>query len=371
MVWKEPGKDKDPWQDGGQGSPDLEKLVDDLHKRFSSLFGRRRRRGRGRNHVFMWLIPLAIFAWLLSGCYVVDTGDRGVDFLLGRFQSVTTAGLHWHVPWPLGTDQTVSAVDQGADYLRGYAVLPTADGNAVSIEVSVHYRITDLPQYLFANASPSGGSAAVDVIGNLTDGAVSAAVVHAPLSTLMGPGVDAIEDAVRAELLAGLKRYPVGIEVSRVTLAKVAAPAPVAAAYAAVHQAQTVAKQQSDAADAYAAEALPRARVMADSRVEAAKDDAAELVKRAQADAAAFGDVLVAYRRAPGVTRETLYLSTYEQILSQVDRVVVMSKDGHVTLSMDQGAPASKTPATAQPSAAASAPKPAPQPPAKSAGGQP
>ena len=370
MVWKEPGKDKDPWGGSGQGSPDLEKLVDDLHKRFSSFFGRRRR-GRGRNHALLWSIPLAVSVWLLTGCYVVDTGDRGVDFLLGRFQSVTTAGLHWHVPWPLGADQTVSAVDQGADYLRGYAVLPTVDGNAVSVEVSVHYRITDLPQYLFANASPAGGSAAADVIGNLTDGAVSAAVVHAPLSALMGPGVDAVENAVRDQLVAGLKRYPVGIEVSRVTLAKVSAPAPVGAAYAAVRQAQIVAKQQSDAADAYAAEALPRARVTADSRVEAAKDDAAELVKRAEGDAAAFSDVLVAYRRAPAVTRETLYLSTYEQILSQVDRVVVMSKDGHVTLSMEHDAVVAKAPATAQASVPASVPKPVPKPPAKGAGGQP
>jgi modulator of FtsH protease HflK len=213
VVWKEPGKDKDPWEDGGQGSPDLEKLVDDLHKRFSAIFGRRRRRGRGRNRVFLWLIPLAVLAWSLSGCYMVDTGDRGVDFLLGRFQSVTTEGLHWHVPWPLGQYQIVSGVDQGTDYLRGYSVLPTADGNAVSVEVSVHYRITDLPQYLFANASPAGGSAAADVIGNLTDGAVSAAVAHAPLSALMGPGVDAVDNAVREQLLAGLKRYPAGIEV--------------------------------------------------------------------------------------------------------------------------------------------------------------
>jgi modulator of FtsH protease HflK len=110
---------------------------------------------------------------------------------------------------------------------------------------------------------------------------------------------------------------------------------------------------------------------MADGRVEAAKDDAAELVKRAAGDAAAFSDVLAAYRRAPAVTRETLYLSTYEQILSQVDQVVVMSKDGHVTLSMDHDVLAGKTPATAQPSVSTSASKAAPKPPAKGAGGHP
>ncbi len=361
MVWKEPGKDKDPWEQGGQGSPDLEKLVDDLHKRFSSVFGRRRR-GRGRNRSALWLIPLALFAWLLTGCYVVEAGDRGVDFVLGRFQSVTTPGLRWHVPWPLGASQIVSGVDQGADYLRGYGVLLTADGNAVSAEISVHYRITDLPRYLFANVSPAGGAAPADIIANLTDGAVSAAVAHASLQALMGQGVDGVENSVRSQLMTALKRHPVGVEVSRVTLAKVSAPVPVSSAYAAVRQAEASSRQLSDAADAYAADLLPKARGEADRRVDAAKNDAAELVKRAQGDAAAFADVLAAYRRAPAVTRETLYLSTLEQILGQADRVVVVGKGDHVTLSMDHGTP---VPATVTSS------KPAAKPPAKNSGSSP
>ena len=341
MVWKEPGKHKDPWEEGGQDSPDLEKLVGDLHKRISSIFGRRRR-GRGRQRAILWLVPLALLAWLLSGCYVVNAGDRGVEFLLGRFQSVSGPGLHWRAPWPLGSDELVSGVDQGTDYLRSYATLLTSDGNAVSAEVSVHYRITDLSRYLFGNTSPMGGGAA-DIVGNFTDAAVSAAVAHAALPDIMGPGVDAAENTVRSQLLTELKRYPVGIEVSRVSLTKVSAPAPVASAHAAVQQAEAAAQQQSDAADAYAAGILPRARGEADSRVDAAKAYAGELVKRAEGDAAAFADVLVAYRRAPAVTRESLYLSTYEQILAQVDRVVVMGKDGHVTLSLDKPAQAGKT----------------------------
>lgn len=356
MVWKEPGKDKDPWEDSGQSSPDLEKLVSDLRKRFSTIFGRRRR-GRGKNRNALWLIPLAILAWLITGCYVVDAGDRGVEFLLGRFQSVAAPGLHWHAPWPLGTNETVSAVDQGADYLRSYASLLTSDGNAVSAEVSVHYRITDLPQYLFGNASPASNAATAEIIGNLADAAVSASVAHASLAELMGQGADDVESAVLTRMLAELKHYPAGVEVDRVTLAKISAPGPVASAYTAVRQAEAAAQQQSDAADAYAADLLPRARGEADSRVDAAKGFAAEQVRRAEGDAAAFADVLAAYRRAPAVTRESLYLSTYEQILGQVDRVVVMSKDGHVTLSMDKPGQTGKTELPAV--------KPVAQPPAK------
>lgn len=349
MVWKEPGKDKDPWEEGGR-SPDLERFVDDLHKRFNSVF-HRRRRGRGRNPAAIWLIPLAVLAWLLTGCYVVDPGSRGVDLFLGRLQSVTGPGLHWHVPWPLGDDTIVSSVDQGMDYVHGYGTLLTTDGSAVSAEVTVHYRIVDLPTYLYANASPNGGSGAADAIGGLTDAAVSAAVARVPLASLTGAGVDGVEDAVQTSLDTELKRYPLGVEVNRVSFTNVTAPTPVASAYAAVRQAETAARLQSDAADAYAADALPKARGEADDRVDAAKAYASELVKRAQGEAAAFGDVLAAYRKAPSVTRESLMLATYEQVLSQVDRVVVLGTDGHVTLSFDKPTEAGKTPATSAPSA--------------------
>ncbi|HET7176078.1 MAG TPA: FtsH protease activity modulator HflK [Gammaproteobacteria bacterium] len=349
MVWKEPGKDKDPWEEGSQ-PPDLDKFVDDLHKRFSGLF-RRRRRGRQRHPLLLWLVPAALLGWLLTGCYVVDTGDRGMGFLLGRFQTVTAPGLHWHAPWPLGAAQVVTGVDQGADYVRSYNTLLSADGDVVSAEVAVHYRITDLPQYVFGDAGASDGAGAVDVLGNLTDAAVSGAVARAKLADLLGTGADGVATAVDTALSASLERYPIGIEVNRVSFTKVAAPAPLAAAYAAVRQAEVQAQQQSDAADAYAADLLPKARGEADARVEAAKAYAAGLVKRAEGDATAFADVLAAYRRAPAVTRESLYISTYEQILGQVDRVVVMGKDGHVTLDLDKSQPQQKPPSNPKPMA--------------------
>lgn len=334
MVWKEPGKDKDPWHDGGRGSPDLEKLVQDLHRRFDSLFRRRRRRARG--HDYLWIIPLLFAAWLISGFYVVDAGDRGVNLLLGRYQAVTQPGLHWHVPWPLGGREIVAGVDSGSDYVRSYNSLLTADGNAVTAEVDVHYRIVDLPAYLYASAVPGDGSAAVDILGKLADGAVSDAVAKAAMGDLLGKGVDAVENAVRARLTVSLRGRGTGLDVIQVELRKMTLPAPVSAAYAGVRQAQQDAQKQADEAQAYAADMLPRARGDADSRVESARAYASAVVERARGDVAAFDDLLTAYRRAPAVTRESLTFSTFEEILAHVQRVIVVGKDNHVTLSLEK-----------------------------------
>lgn len=346
MVWKEPGKDKDPWDSGEQRSPDLEKLVDSLHKRLTALFGGGRRRGRRKyNQSALWLIPLFLILWLISGCYVVDAGDRGVNYLFGCYRDTVTPGLNWHLPWPLGSDEIVAGVDAGADYVRGYPSLVTADGNAVSIEVSVHYQIVNLPQYLFANANPGDGPAAGGILAKLTDAAVSAAVAHAGFTDMFGGDLDSVESTAHEQLLASLRRYDTGLAVSRLELHKLYVPPAVVSAYAAVHQAQDDSRKQVDEAQAYAGDLLPRTHGEADARIAAANAYATEVVQRATGDAAAFGQLLPAYRRAPAVTRESLFLDTFEQILKQVDKVVVLSAKGRVTLSFEH--PGQQVPAAA------------------------
>ncbi len=335
MVWKEPGKDKDPWSEDGNKTPDFDKFMSELQQRFSGLFGRRRRRG-SNTLLHLWLLPVLAALWLLTGCYVVDAGDRGVEFLLGRYQAVESPGLHWHLPWPLGSRTILQGVEQGADYQRGYHSLLTADGEAVAVEVTVHYQVTDIPQYLFGNADPNGGNAAVDILGNLTDAAVSDAVAAARSDDLLGNRVDGVEAAARALLLQFLQADATGLEVTQLEFTKVGVPAPVSSAYASVHQAEEDARKQADAAQAYATGTLASAHSEADSRVQAAKTYADGLVQQAQGEVAAFDEILPAYRRAPAVTRESLTLATFEEILSRVQRVVIMSKDGHADLYLDK-----------------------------------
>ena len=353
MVWKEPGKDKDPWESGEHRTPDLDKLVENLQRRLNSLFGTGRRRGRRKqSHPVLWLLPLMLVLWLISGGYVVDTGDRGVNFLLGRYRETVGAGLNWHAPWPLGSEEIVAGADTGVDYVHGYPELPTADGNAVSLEVAVHYHIVDVPRYLFATANPGDGTAAAGILAKLTDSAVGAAVIHASLADLMGRDVDSAEAAVREQLQASLGDYDTGLAVSRVELRKVYVPAAVASAYAAVRQAEDEVRKQQDEAQTYARDLLPRTRSESDQRITEAKAYADEVVRRAQGDAAAFAQVLPAYRRAPAVTRESLYRDTFEELLGQVDKVVVLSDKGRVDLAFDHLCP------VAAPAAASTAAKP-------------
>ena len=79
MVWNEPGKDKDPWNNANR-PPDLERMVKNLQQRLGALFGGKH---GGRQHFhaagLWWLLPVIVAAWLISGFYRVAPGlDRRV-----------------------------------------------------------------------------------------------------------------------------------------------------------------------------------------------------------------------------------------------------------------------------------------------------
>ena len=69
------------------------------------------RRQRG---IFYGAVAAAIVViWLASGIYVVQPGEEGVVRTFGRFTGVATAGLNYHVPWPV---QSATIVDVESIY---------------------------------------------------------------------------------------------------------------------------------------------------------------------------------------------------------------------------------------------------------------
>lgn len=341
MVWKEPGKDKDPWN-SAERPPDLERMVKSLQQRLGRLFRRKpgRRPHKLRVAALWWLVPVIIAAWLLSGFYKVAPGDRGVAFIFGRYQAAAQPGLHWHLPWPIGHSVLIAGVE-GRDYTHTYTNLVTSDGKLLVVDASVRYHVTDLRDYLFNTSTdlatpttPGAGAAAL--VGQLANAVIRSAVAQSSMAALMGSGRGPVEAGADAQLNALLKPYNAGVEVTRVALQRVSLPDAVANSDADVQGAEQKAGQQTDAAHAYAGRILAEAQVQADAEERAAQDYRTTLVGQAQADTARFNAVLAAYRKAPEVTREELYLQTMQSILADANKVVVDTRDGRVTVQLGQ-----------------------------------
>ena len=361
MVWKEPGKDKDPWNTT-ERPPDLERMVKSLQQWLGRLFGGK----RGRPHHFhaailWWLVPVILIAWLLSGFYRVAPGDRGVEFIFGRFEYITEPGLHWQLPWPVGRVLLVNGVE-GRNYTRIYSHLLTSDGNLVVVEALVRYHVVNVKNFLFSTASDSTapqepGAGAKALLGDLVGAAVRIAVAHGTLSGILGDQRDAVESDARTRLNHSLRAYAAGITVTQLEFQRVSLPESVSSSDGDVQSAQQDANQAKAAARTYADNLLPQAQAAAGAKVKEAEAFRISLIGQAQADTARFDAVLAAYRKAPALTREELYTQTMEDILANANKVVVDTRNGNVTVQLGRvfqpepaastasGAPA-KAPAT-------------------------
>ncbi|HEY3532196.1 MAG TPA: FtsH protease activity modulator HflK, partial [Casimicrobiaceae bacterium] len=123
-----------------------------------------------------------------------------------------------------------------------------------------------------------------------------------------------------------LDRYGTGVFVQKVTLQNVQPPDKVQAAFDDAVKAGQDRERLKNEGQAYANDVVPRARGMAARLFEEANGYESEVVQRAQGDAERFNKILVEYQKAPGVTRERLYLDMMQSVLGNSSKVLVDQK---------------------------------------------
>jgi membrane protease subunit HflK len=125
-----------------------------------------------------------------------------------------------------------------------------------------------------------------------------------------------------------LDRYGAGIFVQKVTLQSVQPPDKVQAAFDDAVKAGQDRERLKNEGQAYANDVVPRARGMASRLAEEANGYKTEVVQRAEGDASRFREVLTEYQKAPGVTRDRLYLDMMQSVLGNSSKIYIDQKNG-------------------------------------------
>jgi membrane protease subunit HflK len=87
-------------------------------------------------------------------------------------------------------------------------------------------------------------------------------------------------------------------------------------------------ERQKNEGQAYANDVVPKARGAAFRLVQEAEAYRALVTENALGNASRFKQVLTEYQKAPGVTRDRMYLETMQQIFSSTSKVMVDAKSG-------------------------------------------
>ena len=106
---------------------------------------------------------LLILAWLASGIYIIDQGNRGVVTRFGAYTDTTMPGPHWHLPNPIEAVNVVNVEQQrfievgysDSSRLSKSSMIPqeslmlTADENIIAVRLAVQYQINNARDYSF------------------------------------------------------------------------------------------------------------------------------------------------------------------------------------------------------------------------------
>ena len=326
MAWNEPGGNpgkRNPWGSNKpeQGPPDLDEVIRNLQRRLSALFGggtggrgtgsSAPGRGFGLGTIVLALATI----WAFTGLYRVDAAERGIILRFGRHVDTTLPGLHWHMPWPIETKQIVNtaAIQSFTEQTR----MLTSDENLVDINMEVQFRSANALDFAFNVFKPE------DTLKEVSESAIREVIGRSRLDSVLESG--RLEIVVRTKELIQrtLDAYKTGLEVTAVNLQDVRVPNEVAPAQADAIKAREDREGKSLAAQAYSNDLVPRARGFASRQVLDAQAYRAKKIADAEGEAERFTKLLAEYERAPGVTRERLYIETIERVMRSSRKVLL------------------------------------------------
>jgi membrane protease subunit HflK len=325
MAWNDPGRNRSPWGNRpDRGAADLDEALRNLQRRLAGIFGGGGGTAgggtgtvpRGFGAGTIALVLLAI--WAATGLYKVDAAERAVVTRFGQFVTTTEPGLRWHVPWPVEARQIVNveSIDGFSDQTR----MLTSDENLVDINIAVQYRRPDAKAYAFNVRDPEA------TLGEVSGSAIREIVGRSRLDFVLEEGRQEIAARTRELIQRTLDSYQTGIEVTSVNLQGVAVPEQVSSAQRDAIKAREDKERLGLEAQAYANDILPKAKGSAARQAEDAQGYKARIVADAEGEAQRFAQLLEAYERSPGVTRQRLYYETLEDVLGNTNKVLVDTK---------------------------------------------
>ena len=363
---------------GQEGPPDLEEMWRDFTRRLSSFFGLGKRGGdpgngfqpdaRSAGVGVGLIVAIVVVVWLFSGSFIVQEGQKAVVTTFGRYSHTVDAGWGWRWPYPIQANETVNftqttTVEIGATSgssssgLRDSAML-TQDENIVDVRFSVQYSLKDARAYLFENNNPKAA------VTQAAESAVREIVGVSRIDSVLYEQRAALTVALIKSIQQQLDTLNAGILVVNVNIEGVNPPDQVQQAFSDAVKAGVDREALKNEGQAYANRVIPAAQGDAARLRENALGYKARIVNAAQGDADRFKAIYAEYQKAPGVTRDRMYIDAMQEVYANVTKVMVDTRGGTnlIQLPLDKLTQASSgnaataaAPAQADTSAAAAA----------------
>jgi membrane protease subunit HflK len=326
------------------GPPDLDQLWRDFNQRLNRLFGGQ---GGGRDGgegggpsdghgagISAGVVAVVIgFLWLVSGFFIVQEGQTGVVMTFGKFSHSTQPGFNWRWPYPIQAHEVVNlsqvrTVEIGyrsnvRNKLARESLMLTDDENIIDIQFAVQYRLKDASEWVFNNRDQE------ETVKEVAETAIREIVGKSKMDFVLYEGREKVAFDTSTLMQHILDRYKIGVLVTNVTMQAVQPPEQVQASFDDAVKAGQDRERQKNEGQAYANDVVPKARGAASRLMQESEGYKSRVVANAEGEASRFTKILAEYQKAPGVTRDRMYIEAMQQIFSSTTKVMVDTKSSN------------------------------------------
>jgi membrane protease subunit HflK len=339
MAWNEPGngKQRDPWKSsGGDQPPDLDEVFRNVQRRLKRMFGggggsSSPGSGAGAGTGFGLLIGALLALWLVvDSVYIIDEPERGVVLRFGEYTRTMEPGLNMTLPRPFDRVYRVDVTQIRSETTQGSML--TQDENIIAVSLAVQFRVKDAFEFLFKVDDP---------ISTMEQGAESAmrqVIGDNPMDFVLLEGRAEIAVLIHDLLQEIVDKYQTGLEITAVNLQEIRPPREVKEAFDDAIKAREDKERYENQAEAQANRIVPEARGQAGRILQEAEGYRAAVMAKAEGESRRFSLLRAEFEKAPGVTRQRLYLETLESVMQNSSKVLVDIEQGNnvMYLPLDQ-----------------------------------
>ena len=285
------------------------------------------------------LIALVAFGALTS-YYIVQPEEEAVIKRFGRVVAQKEPGLHFKLPFGIDTAQMVPTarvlkqefgfrtvgIDGRTNYRkdqqhRDESLMLTGDLKVIDVEWVVQYRVSDPDKFLHQVREPE------ETLRDISESVMRRIVGNSLGSDVLTEKRVEVATTSRIELQKAMDYFDLGIQISTIELQDVTPPGPVKPAFNEVNQAEQERERYINEAEKRRNQVIPRAEGEARQVIAEAQGYAAKRVNDAKGEAERFTAVYEAYRKAPEVTRQRMYLEMIDKVLPQAGRIFIMDEN--------------------------------------------
>ncbi|BDH62571.1 hypothetical protein MTP04_27010 [Lysinibacillus sp. PLM2] len=281
------------------------------------------------------IVGLIIIVAALTSWYTVDESEQAVVITFGHAdQTVSEAGLHFKLPWPIQKVEVLSketfSLTFGYDQDENGEIVAhesdtkmiTGDENIVLTDLVVQWRITDPEKYLFNSDNPE------DILHNATSAAIRSIIGSSTIDEALTAGKAEIEASTRDLLVTLIDKYDIGISILTVKLQDVELPnQEVRQAFTAVTDARETKNTKLNEAQKYRNQEISEAQGEIDAIISIAEGEKTARIQQAEGDVAVFNGLYAQYSLNKDITKSRLILETLEQVLPNA-QIYIMNDDG-------------------------------------------